>query len=172
MIRVYQSQMNHLPMERPLSGFQSFIIMNNINECAHQSHREKNHISFILSECSRIPIPRGLTNPRLVLKGTARFYLDSLFHFMFLLARWKWPNFPVSARANLGCELDMPEKREPHLIWGITSIRLAFGHVCGTFSSLMIDIEGLSLLWVAACLQRRAWAIYNKGTWVWARTQA
>lgn len=63
----------------------------------------KNHILFILSECSRIPIPRDLTNPWLVLKGTARFYLDSLFHFMFLLARQKWPSFPVFARANLGC---------------------------------------------------------------------
>lgn len=38
--------MNHLPMERPLSGFQSFIIMNNINECAHQSHQEKPHFVY------------------------------------------------------------------------------------------------------------------------------
>lgn len=55
-----------------------------------------------------------------------------------------------------GTNLDTPGKPEPQLK---LSIRLAWGNACGSFSSLLIDVEDPSPMWVLQSLGCWAWAI-------------
>lgn len=51
------------------------------------------------------------------------------------------------------------------LNWEIASIRLAYRQVYGAFSRLMIDMQGLSLLWAVLLIDKWIWKGKQVKTW-------
>jgi hypothetical protein len=70
------------------------------------------------------------------------------------------------AHGHDSCQADttlyLPGWKEGNLSWGTTSTRLAAGHGCGAFSSLLTDVGGPSPLWAEPSQSKWDWPKWDR----------